>query len=112
MTTRKMAKAKAGALKPGALPARNSTLDLARISVREINQLLHEEYLLPADEEPASHRLAQLSVPVFGPDRSVALVIGLTGFRHDLTAEEIDSYVAPLIGAASRVTERIHGARP
>ena len=42
MMTRKMATAKAGALKPGALPARNSTLDLARMSVREINQLLHE----------------------------------------------------------------------
>ena len=42
MTTRKMATAKAGASKPGALPARNSTLDLARMSVREINQLLHE----------------------------------------------------------------------
>ncbi len=78
----------------------------------QINQLLHEEYLLPEGEEPASHRLAQLSVPVFGPDRSVALVIGLTGFPHDLTSDEIDGYVAPLLAAASRITERIHGARP
>ena len=78
----------------------------------QINQLLHEEYLLPEGEEPGSHRLAQLSVPVFGPDRSVALVIGLTGFPHDLTSEEIDGYVAPLLGAASRITERIHGSRP
>ncbi len=42
MTTRKMATAKAGASKPGALPARNSTLDLARMSLREVNQLLHD----------------------------------------------------------------------
>jgi DNA-binding IclR family transcriptional regulator len=77
-----------------------------------INQLLHEEYLLPEGEEPASHRLAQLSVPVFGPDRQVALVIGLSGFPHDLTAEEIDAYVAPLVAAADRITDRLHGMAP
>lgn len=79
---------------------------------QQINQLLHEEYLLPEGEEPGSHRLAQLSVPVFGPDRAVALVIGLSGFPHDLTSEEIEGYVAPLLAAAQRVTQRLHGARP
>ena len=79
---------------------------------QQINQLLHEEYLLPEGEEPGSHRLAQLSVPVFGPDRAVALVIGLSGFPHDLTTEEIDGYVIPLLAAAQRITERLHGARP
>ena len=33
---------KASAAKPGIAPARNSTLDLARMSVREVNQLLHD----------------------------------------------------------------------
>ena len=39
---RKTAAAKAGASRPGIVPARNSTLDLATMSVREINQLLHD----------------------------------------------------------------------
>jgi glutamate synthase domain-containing protein 3 len=39
---RKMPESKAGASKPGAGPVRNSTLDLARMSVREVNQLLHD----------------------------------------------------------------------
>jgi DNA-binding IclR family transcriptional regulator len=79
---------------------------------QQINQLLHKEYLLPEGEEPASHRLAQLSVPVFGPDRAVALVLGLSGFPHDLTSEEIDGVVAPLLATAQRITERLHGVRP
>ncbi len=58
---------------------------------QQINQLLHEEYLLPEGEEPGSHRLAQLSVPVFGPDRAVALVLGLSNFPHDLTSDEVDA---------------------
>ena len=79
---------------------------------QQINQLLHEEYLLPEGEEPGSHRLAQLSVPVFGPDRAVALIVGLSGFPHDLTSDEIDGYVVPLLAAAQRITERLHGVRP
>jgi hypothetical protein len=39
-------------------------------------------------------------------------VIGLSGFPHDLTAEEIDAYVDPLLAAADRITTRLHGARP
>ncbi len=79
---------------------------------QQINQLLHEEYLLPEGEEPGSHRLAQLSVPVFGPDRTVALVLGLSNFPHDLTSDEVDAYVAPLLATAQRITERLHGVRP
>jgi DNA-binding IclR family transcriptional regulator len=79
---------------------------------QQINQLLHEEYLLPEGEEPASQRLAQLSLRVFGPDRGVALVIGLPGFPHDLTSDEIDAYVLPLLAAAQRITERLHGIAP
>ena len=39
---RKMTASKADAAKAGAVPAHNPTLDLARMSVREINQLLHD----------------------------------------------------------------------
>ena len=39
---RKSTEAKVGASKDGAVPARNSTLDIARMSVREVNQLLHD----------------------------------------------------------------------
>jgi glutamate synthase domain-containing protein 3 len=38
----KASAATAGASQPGAAPVRNSTLDLATMSVRELNQLLHE----------------------------------------------------------------------
>jgi glutamate synthase domain-containing protein 3 len=38
----KASAATAGASQPGAAPVRNSTLDLATMSVREINQLLHD----------------------------------------------------------------------
>ena len=39
---RKTTAAKAGASKADTALARNSTLDLARMSVREVNQLLHD----------------------------------------------------------------------
>ena len=49
---------------------------------------------------------------MFGPDRTVALVLGLSNFPHDLTSDEVDAYVAPLLAGAQRITERLHGVRP
>jgi DNA-binding IclR family transcriptional regulator len=71
-----------------------------------VNQLLQQEYTLPEAEELGSHRVEQITVPVFGVDGRVALVIGLTGFAHDVALDEANTYVAPLLAAAHRITGR------
>ena len=41
--------------------------------------------------------------------RRVALVIGLTGFAHDLALDEANTYIAPLVAASHRITARLGG---
>jgi DNA-binding IclR family transcriptional regulator len=77
-----------------------------------INQLLYEEYVLPELDQPGPHRIEQITVPVFDADGGVALVIGLTGFAHDLTLEQLTRIVTPLMVASRRLTATLGGRRP
>jgi DNA-binding IclR family transcriptional regulator len=77
-----------------------------------INQLLQEEYVLPEGDAPGAHRVEQLTAPVFDDHGDVAMVIGLTGFAHDLTLEQLTGYVTPLLAASHRLTARLGGRRP
>jgi DNA-binding IclR family transcriptional regulator len=77
-----------------------------------LNQLLYEEYVLPERDEPGPHRIEQITVPVFDAGGGVPLVIGLTGFAHDLTLEQLARFVTPLLVASRRLTARLGGRRP
>jgi DNA-binding IclR family transcriptional regulator len=77
-----------------------------------MNQLLHEEYTLPEGVEPGAHRIEQIAVPVFDPTGAVRLVLGLTGFAHDLTLEQLSSFVTPVMVTAHRLTTRTGGLTP
>jgi len=77
-----------------------------------LNQLLQEEYVIPDDDAPGKHRIEQVSAPVFDEQGDVALTLGLAGFSHDLTLEQLAGYVAPLLSATARLTARLGGRRP
>jgi DNA-binding IclR family transcriptional regulator len=77
-----------------------------------LNQLLQEEYVIPDDDVPGKHRIEQVSAPVFDDQGDVALTLGLAGFAHDLTLEQLAGYVAPLLSATARLTARLGGRRP
>jgi hypothetical protein len=82
---------------------------------QQINQLLHEEYLLPEGEEPGSHGSrscrCRCSVRI-----AVALVLGSPTFRTT-SVRRVDAYVAastrmpPPVGGRSGHRNVLHGAR-
>lgn len=74
-----------------------------------VSRLLQQEYMLPEADRLGPHRIEQVTVPVFDTDGRVALVIGLTGFAHDLALDEANTYIAPLIAASHRITARLGG---
>jgi DNA-binding IclR family transcriptional regulator len=77
-----------------------------------MNQLLYEEYVLPERDQPGPQRIEQITVPVFDAEGGVALVLGLTGFRHDFTLEQLSRFVTPLVVASRRLTAALGGRRP
>jgi len=77
-----------------------------------LNQLLYEEYVIPERDEPGPHRIEQITVPVFDAGGGVPLVIGLTGFAHDFTLEQLSRFATPLMVASRRLTSRLGGRAP
>jgi DNA-binding IclR family transcriptional regulator len=77
-----------------------------------VEDFAHEEYLLQELEEGATYRLSQISAPVFGADRAVALALTVVGLPEKLTGEEIPRFGDALLGAARRVTASIQGSAP
>jgi DNA-binding IclR family transcriptional regulator len=75
-----------------------------------VEDLAHEEYLLQEPVKGATYHLSQISAPVFGSDRAVALALTVVGLPEKLSGEEIPRFGDCLVGAAGRVTKSIHGS--
>ncbi len=74
-----------------------------------VSQLLQLEYALPETAELGRHRVERVSVPVFDANRTVAMVLGLAGFSHDMVLDEANAYLPPLFEASNRISSRLGG---
>jgi DNA-binding IclR family transcriptional regulator len=79
------------------------------------DQLLRElgraEYQLLELEASATYRVNQVSAPVFGPDRTVVMALGLMT-QEELPAAEIPDLAGAVITRAGAVTDAIGGHAP
>jgi DNA-binding IclR family transcriptional regulator len=71
--------------------------------------LLGDDYLLLELEGAARYDVTGISAPVFGPDGSVVLVVGVVGFGHGLPAWRIPEVAARVMAAAGLITADLHG---
>ena len=78
----------------------------------ELLAALPPELFEPAVEIDRSYAVRLLSAPVFGPDGSVVLAIGLRGFEDDLSGRDLDQIATRLVEAADRLTEKLGGQVP
>lgn len=77
-----------------------------------VDELGHEEYILGELEHSSSYRLSMIAAPVFGADRTIALVLTLFGFRDLLPAGAVPRLGDRLLESAERVTKALHGRAP
>jgi DNA-binding IclR family transcriptional regulator len=56
--------------------------------------------------------ISQISAPVFSTDGTVALVLGVQGFPHQVAVEQFSDMAASIVETAGRITARVHGRRP
>jgi DNA-binding IclR family transcriptional regulator len=74
-----------------------------------VRALAHTEYLPAALDPVRTHRVTQLSAPVFDHRGTVALSLLMVGPTYELAAAEIDGLGALLLDAANRVTTDLGG---
>lgn len=91
----------------GLLPARRE--DLTPEQVKMINALRQDPPDFAADD---AQEVEWLAVPVFAPDSSVALVLGIEGLDYPRDWNEFESRLARLEQAASSATRAIGGRVP
>jgi DNA-binding IclR family transcriptional regulator len=83
---------------------------------RELEALLRDlaqEDYTPLDMAPGSvYPLISITAPVFGPDESVLLVLGIVGVGESLALERLDVYARRLCETTKAVTSTIGGRAP
>ena len=67
-----------------------------------LTALAHEEYATGDLEADAHHDITSVSAPVFGPDGTVVLVIGIGGFGHRIVGGEVPPPASPTAGDHGR----------
>jgi DNA-binding IclR family transcriptional regulator len=77
-----------------------------------LRTVAEEEYATVDLDNDLQHDVTALGAPVFGPDGTVVLVIGLMGFAHRLSGAQIPPYAERLLAATAAVTAAIHGQPP
>ena len=77
-----------------------------------VEELGHQEYLLSDLERAVSYRLSLVAAPVFAPDATVAMAIGLVGFARALDAEALLRVGHRVRAACQVITRSIHGREP
>jgi DNA-binding IclR family transcriptional regulator len=93
----------------GELAAHQPAPDLR--SLEEAAQsLLGADYLLVELEGAASYDLTGISAPVFGPDGSVLLVVGVVGFGRGLPASQIPEAAERVLATTACITVGLGGS--
>jgi len=77
-----------------------------------LRTVAEEEYATVDLDHDFQHDVTAIGAPVFGPDGSVVLVIGLMGFAHRLSGAQIPPYAERLLAATAAVTTAVHGRPP
>ena len=77
-----------------------------------LRTVAEEEYATVDLDHDFSHDVTAIGAPVFGPDGSVVLVIGLMGFAHRLSGAQIPPYAERLLEVTDAVTRVVHGRSP
>jgi DNA-binding IclR family transcriptional regulator len=72
--------------------------------------LLGADYLLVELEGAASYDLTGISAPVFGPDGSVVLVVGVVGFGRGLPAAKIPEAAERVLATTACITVELGGS--
>jgi DNA-binding IclR family transcriptional regulator len=87
--------------------------DAALVAERDqlLRDLGHAEYQLLELEAAATYRVNQISAPVFGPDGTVVMALGLMT-QDELPAAEVPRMARRLIAKTSNVTHAIGGRTP
>ncbi len=75
-------------------------------------ELLGDDYLLLELEGAARYDVTGISAPVFGPDGSVVLVVGVVGFGRGLPASRIPEVAGRVSGTTALITGDLGGALP
>ena len=83
--------------------ARHPVGDLRSLEVAA-RDLLGADYLLVELEGAASYDVTGISAPVFGPDGSVVLVVGLVGFGRGLPAAQIPEVAKQVVATTTAIT--------
>jgi DNA-binding IclR family transcriptional regulator len=92
--------------------ARSPAADLRSLELAAQN-LLGADYLLVELEGAASYDVTGISAPVFGPDGSVVLVVGLVGFGRGLPASRIPEVAERVMATTSAITHDLgRASRP
>ena len=92
--------------------ARNPGADLRPLEVAA-QDLLGVDYLLLELEGAASYDVTGISAPVFGPDGSVVLVVGLVGFGRGLPAPQIPEVAKRVVATTAAITRDLgRSSRP
>jgi DNA-binding IclR family transcriptional regulator len=71
--------------------------------------LLGDDYLLLELEGAAHYDLTGISAPVFGPDASVVLVVGVVGFGRGLPASRIPEVAERVLATTGLITNDLGG---
>ena len=74
--------------------------------------LLGDDYLLLELEGAARYDVTGISAPVFGPDGSVVLVVGVVGFGRGLPASRIPEVAGRVMATTGLITADIGGSPP
>ena len=77
-----------------------------------LRTVAEEEYATVDLDHDFSHDVTAIGAPVFGPDGSVVLVIGLVGFAHRLSGAQIPPYAERLLDVTGAVTAAVRGRSP
>jgi DNA-binding IclR family transcriptional regulator len=77
-----------------------------------LRAVAEEEYATVDLDHDFSHEVTAISAPVFGPDGTVVLVVGLMGFPHRLSGAQIPPYAVRLLEVTRAVTRAVHGRPP
>jgi DNA-binding IclR family transcriptional regulator len=74
--------------------------------------LARDEHELGPQAGADTTEVSQISAPVFGAGGTPVMALGVHAFPHQIEPSRIPDYTARVVGAAARVTERIHGVPP
>jgi DNA-binding IclR family transcriptional regulator len=80
--------------------------------VQLMQHLSAQEIQLASFDEVDSHGVAQVTVPVFSPQGSVALQLVLSGFPPNTTAKKMERCAERLCATATLLTSELNGRAP